>query len=431
MWSMRQLRNRGVAASLVLAGLAGVAKADFSYFFLFGEPTTEVTKQSSAVFVDGQYQITTGAGQGGAIWRNTKQDVAGGFVCYVRFRIENEQGDPVPDYIPGDGFALVVSGNATMPVSSAATGGSGLGYNGFTRAAAFEIDTFGFGGEFEAPHASIQMPATPTGVLTSDDVDSVGNAELNSGENPIDVLNFNEHTMVVQYVPPLAGEPASLQIWVDDRLQVSSATDLTNLADSNGQAWIGITAGTGLANSVHKIAMWDFRGNTGACAEPRWFGAYTGSGCGLPSGPCNLVSGVSVSGSRPLTYTWTRDGAPITDDDGGRIIGLGTTDINITNAGPNDHAFYSVEFSNVCGSSSFGPNFIADVVNCNSVDFNNDQLFPDSGDLDDFIAVLSGGPSACSTGECDPLDFNNDELFPDSLDLDAIISRLGGGPCVR
>jgi hypothetical protein len=69
---------------------------------------------------------------------------------------------------------------------------------------------------------------------------------------------------------------------------------------------------------------------------------------------------------------------------------------------------------------------------CDSIDFNNDTLSPDSGDLDDFIAVFSGGPSACSTFPtpgCNDLDFNNDGLFPDAADLDAFIIRLAGGPC--
>jgi hypothetical protein len=71
---------------------------------------------------------------------------------------------------------------------------------------------------------------------------------------------------------------------------------------------------------------------------------------------------------------------------------------------------------------------------CDTIDFNRDGLTPDSGDLDDFLAVLSGGPSACSTFPapgCGDLDYNNDGLFPDSLDLDAFISRLAGGACLR
>jgi hypothetical protein len=68
---------------------------------------------------------------------------------------------------------------------------------------------------------------------------------------------------------------------------------------------------------------------------------------------------------------------------------------------------------------------------CDSIDFNRDTLTPDSGDLDDFIAVLAGGPGACSNApNCGDIDFNNDGLSPDSTDLDAFISRLGGGPCL-
>jgi hypothetical protein len=71
---------------------------------------------------------------------------------------------------------------------------------------------------------------------------------------------------------------------------------------------------------------------------------------------------------------------------------------------------------------------------CDSLDFNNDTLTPDSGDLDDFIAVLAGGPSACSTFPtpgCNDIDFNNDGFSPDSLDLDALLTRLSGGPCLQ
>jgi hypothetical protein len=68
---------------------------------------------------------------------------------------------------------------------------------------------------------------------------------------------------------------------------------------------------------------------------------------------------------------------------------------------------------------------------CDTIDFNNDTLFPDSADLDDFVAVLAGGPGACSNAPlCNDIDFNNDGFFPDSADLDAVLSRLAGGPCL-
>lgn len=67
---------------------------------------------------------------------------------------------------------------------------------------------------------------------------------------------------------------------------------------------------------------------------------------------------------------------------------------------------------------------------CDTIDFNNDLITPDSADLDDFLAVLAGGPSVCSSPpNCSDLDFNNDGLVPSSDDLDAFLSRLAGGPC--
>jgi hypothetical protein len=65
---------------------------------------------------------------------------------------------------------------------------------------------------------------------------------------------------------------------------------------------------------------------------------------------------------------------------------------------------------------------------CDSVDFNNDGLFPDTQDIDDFLTVFSGGP--CSNEpNCGDVDFNNDGLFPDTSDIDALLRVFSGGPC--
>ena len=65
---------------------------------------------------------------------------------------------------------------------------------------------------------------------------------------------------------------------------------------------------------------------------------------------------------------------------------------------------------------------------CDTIDFNRDELFPDTQDIDDFLSVFSGG--ACPTGSCGDVDFNNDGLFPDTLDIDALLSVFSGGACV-
>ncbi len=72
--------------------------------------------------------------------------------------------------------------------------------------------------------------------------------------------------------------------------------------------------------------------------------------------------------------------------------------------------------------------FVCRASPCDPIDFNNDGLFPDTQDLDDFLSVFSGGP--CSTGMCKDLDFNNDTLFPDTADIDSILSVFSGGPCL-
>ncbi len=65
---------------------------------------------------------------------------------------------------------------------------------------------------------------------------------------------------------------------------------------------------------------------------------------------------------------------------------------------------------------------------CDSIDFNNDALFPDTQDIDDFLIVFSGGP--CSNDpNCGDVDFNNDGLFPDTADIDSLLRVFSGGPC--
>ncbi len=64
---------------------------------------------------------------------------------------------------------------------------------------------------------------------------------------------------------------------------------------------------------------------------------------------------------------------------------------------------------------------------CDPIDFNNDGLFPDTQDIDDFLTVFSGGP--CPTPSCGDIDFNNDGLFPDTTDIDSLLRVFSGGAC--
>lgn len=74
-----------------------------------------------------------------------------------------------------------------------------------------------------------------------------------------------------------------------------------------------------------------------------------------------------------------------------------------------------------------------DAATCNSIDFNNDALFPDTQDIADFLSVFAGGVCG-GQAPADPpcntdIDFNRDFLFPDTDDIAALLRVFAGGSC--
>jgi hypothetical protein len=68
---------------------------------------------------------------------------------------------------------------------------------------------------------------------------------------------------------------------------------------------------------------------------------------------------------------------------------------------------------------------------CDSIDFNNNGIFPEDQDITDFLSVIQGGP--CSTSGsgcgCSDTDFNNDGVFPDDADIADFLGAIAGSPC--
>ncbi|HLP85598.1 MAG TPA: hypothetical protein VK157_14710, partial [Phycisphaerales bacterium] len=62
---------------------------------------------------------------------------------------------------------------------------------------------------------------------------------------------------------------------------------------------------------------------------------------------------------------------------------------------------------------------------CDSIDFNNNGVFPEDQDVIDLFTVLAGG--VCPG--CNDIDFNNDGVFPDDRDVTAFFAVLAGGTC--
>ncbi|MFN7314162.1 MAG: laminin B domain-containing protein [Phycisphaerae bacterium] len=66
---------------------------------------------------------------------------------------------------------------------------------------------------------------------------------------------------------------------------------------------------------------------------------------------------------------------------------------------------------------------------CDSIDFNNNTVFPEEQDVIDFFIVLSGGE--CSPGNtCSDIDFNNNQVFPEEQDVIDFFNVLAGAECV-
>lgn len=64
-------------------------------------------------------------------------------------------------------------------------------------------------------------------------------------------------------------------------------------------------------------------------------------------------------------------------------------------------------------------------ADCDSIDFDNDGLYPTDSDLIEYFAVLAGDNCA----QCNSLDFNNDGIYPSDDDLLAFLRVLAGGNC--
>ncbi len=68
---------------------------------------------------------------------------------------------------------------------------------------------------------------------------------------------------------------------------------------------------------------------------------------------------------------------------------------------------------------------------CDSIDFNNNGVFPEDQDIADFFETLAGGnPVTCDAQlGCNDIDFNNNGVFPEDEDIIAFFRILAGGTC--
>jgi serine protease len=84
-----------------------------------------------------------------------------------------------------------------------------------------------------------------------------------------------------------------------------------------------------------------------------------------------------------------------------------------------------IDIASGTATDTNGDNVPDSCQGCDSIDFNNNMVFPEDQDVVDFFAVLAGG--TCST--CSDIDFNNNGVFPEDQDVADFFNVLAGGEC--
>ncbi len=161
---------------------------------------------------------------------------------------------------------------------------------------------------------------------------------------------------------------------------------------------------------------------------------------GLTPGNYGMAFNVMASGTYPLNYVWQKQDVSgawvdLIDDNCGTFdarffdaTGSRTSQLRLGFYTDSWRGQYRVVVSNGCGtvtSQTFTACDASCVPACDTIDFNNNSVFPEDQDVIDFFSVLAGGE--CST--CNDIDFNNNTVFPEDADVIAFFNVLAGGAC--
>ncbi len=343
-------------------------------------------------------------GQSGAAWYTlSKADLSGGFSTVFQFKTG-------PGSAYADGFAFVIQNESAAALGD---GGSGIGYasqgnHGITRSLAIEFDTFYFEGEFESDHVSLQTNGN--GENQADDSFSLAHAHI-----PFDINDGQVHTAKIVY------DGSTMQVFVDDmdNALIDASVDLTDLNGDNiiddGCAWVGFTAGTGLATADQDIVSWQF--NDGVTCVPVDVGSFDIHFEGVVGQ--RLEQHLVITGSGPKTYQWVHDGVDLQDN--GRITGSHTDHLIIDPVISSDRGHYDFHAENACSGVGTG----WDVTICGRADFNGDGDIGTDQDISAFFACLGG--ACCPT--CGSADFNGDGDIGTDADIETFFRVLAGGHC--
>ena len=196
------------------------------------------------------------------------------------------------------------------------------------------------------------------------------------------------------------------------RFSTAGGIPASGIARWDGTTWSAL--GAGLTNNVGSLGI------------PSGYALKV-----LPSGELVVTGDFQNAGGAPASKiakwngsTWSAFNAGLRDADVAGAGGLGLAvlaDNTLAVCGEFDLAGTSV-------SANFALWGLPTSGCCDSIDFNQNTVFPEEQDVIDFFNVLAGGP--CSPGNtCSDIDFNNNEVFPEEQDVIDFFNVLAGGQC--
>ena len=160
---------------------------------------------------------------------------------------------------------------------------------------------------------------------------------------------------------------------------------------------------------------------------------------GPAAGGFGMIFNVMASGTYPMNYVWQKrneagEWVDLVDASCGSsseffdVNGSRTSQLRLGFASNIWRGVYRAVVSNSCGTATSQTFTVCDascVPACDSIDFNNNGVFPEDQDVIDFFNVLAG--VECST--CNDIDFNNNGVFPEDQDVIDFFNVLAGGTC--